>query len=263
MCRFLVYWGKKAVNLSDWILTADNCLLQQSIKDISQRPNPDGWGFAYRNGSTIKLIKQPRPAFEDARYQKTAEKIVTDLLFAHVRRKSQGDISLENTHPFVHHEWIFMHNGNIPNLPHYKKQLGTKLAKHLAADSKGTTDSEFFFQYFMYLFKRSQKCDIHCSLNIIYSVIHEVIALTEPQHLDQLALNFVLTNGEFIIGFRRNRTLFYTCLPEALVISSEKIKSQLAWNEVPENHFIIASRPDEVRLAAFDIELRKQNINSN
>ena len=150
MCRVIVYWGNKAANLSDWILTADNCLLQQSIKDISQRPNPDGWGFAYRDNSIIKLVKRPKPAFEDKDYQSVARQIVSDLLFAHVRRQSQGDISFENTHPFVRDKWIFMHNGNIPNLPHYKKQLGTKLSRHLAGDIKGTTYSEFFFQNLMY-----------------------------------------------------------------------------------------------------------------
>jgi len=260
MCRFIVYWGKKAANLSDWILTADNCLLQQSIKDISQRSNPDGWGFAYRDNSTIRLVKEPRPAFEDKDYQSAARQIVSDLLFAHVRRQSQGDISYENTHPFVQDNWMFMHNGNIPNLLHYKKQLGTKLSQHLAGDIQGTTDSEFFFQYFMYWLRKSNDCDIYCILNLVYSVIHGVIELTEPQNRNQLALNFVLSNGEFVIGFRRNRSLFYTRLEDALVISSEKINRQLDWNEVPENHFIMALQPTEIRLAAYDIELKKQLI---
>lgn len=263
MCRFVVYWGKKSVNLSDWILSADNCLLQQSRQDMSQRPNPDGWGFAYRNGSDIKLIKRPKPAFEDKEYQAAARKIVSDLLFAHVRRQSQGDICSENTHPFVRDNWMFMHNGNIPNLPHYKKQLGTKLAQHLAGDIKGTTDSEFFFQYFMYWLKKSRDCDIYCILNLVYSVIHGVIELTEPQNRNQLALNFVLSNGEFIIGFRRNRSLFYSRLDDALVIASEKINHRLEWNEVPENHFIVALRPADIRLAAYDIELKKQLISNS
>ena len=89
MCRFLVYWGDKTVSVTDWILQADNCLLNQSISDISNRPNADGWGFAYRVGEKFIMEKSPQSAFKDITYKNKAAQISTDLLFAHVRRKSQ------------------------------------------------------------------------------------------------------------------------------------------------------------------------------
>ncbi len=59
------------------------------------------------------------------------------------------------------------------------------------------------------------------------------------------------------------RSLFYSRLDDALVIASEKINHRLEWNEVPENHFIVALQPADIRLAAYDIELKKQLISNS
>lgn len=258
MCRFLTYWGEKSKNIAEWIISDNNCLLNQSKSDNSKRPNPDGWGFAYRNGNELALIKDTNPAYEDSKYKKIAKNINSDLLFAHVRRRSQGDISLENTHPFIHHEWIFMHNGNIPNFNSYKDKLATMLPKTSFVKTHGSTDSEFLFKYFLFWYKKYTICNAVSALNLIYSIIHEVTSLTAPEEHNLLALNFMLTNGKFVLGFRRNRSLHYTILDNGILISSEKIDNQHQWNEVPENHFILVPNPKEVKIIAFDVQLKKQ-----
>jgi glutamine amidotransferase len=260
MCRFLALWSEKAEPVSHWIISANNCLLNQSIKDISNRPNPDGWGFAYHNNQKFVVKKNAQSAFKEANYRDIASSIKTDLLFAHVRRKSQGPISVENTHPFTYHNWIFMHNGNIPSFEHYKRDLGVKLPKQDAIATLGTTDSEFLFRYFIYWFEKTKSCDVYCVLNLISSIIFELIELIDRKTLDQMALNFMLSNGEFIIGFRKNRTLFYRQGKHNLLISSEKLDTDSCWSEVPENHFIIAKNPQQIQLVAYDIELDKQSF---
>ncbi|MBN2366829.1 MAG: class II glutamine amidotransferase [Calditrichaeota bacterium] len=260
MCRFIVYWGNKPTRLSDWILKSSNCLLEQSRHDRSHRPNPDGWGFTFREGEKLVLKKNSRPAFEDEEFRTAAKGIVTDLLFAHVRRKSQGTISLENTHPFVHEQWLFMHNGNIPNFEFYKNQLSSRLPRNSIINTEGTTDSEYLFKYFIYWFRQKINCDIYCILNIIYSIIHELIDLTDEDTRADLALNFMLSNGKFVLGFRRNRTLYYQCSENSVIIASEIIGPVENWNEVPENHFIVATAPDHVQLAAYNIELKQESF---
>ena len=253
MCRFLVYWGNKTVSVSDWILKTDNCLLNQSISDISNRPNSDGWGFAYRADQKFILEKSPQPAFQDSKYKNKAAQISTDLLFAHVRRKSQGAISLQNTHPFIYKEWVFMHNGNIPNFEFYKEKLRLKFLQTTDIDPLGTTDSEFLFRYFIHWFEKSDLCDVHCVLKLISSIIFELIEITRDNLDGELALNFMLTNGEFLIGFRRNRSLYYSILEDGLLITSEEIDKDLSWIEVPENHFIVATSPSQVQMYAPEV----------
>jgi predicted glutamine amidotransferase len=257
MCRFLVYWGIKSHNLSGLILTEENSLFRQSQNDCTNRPNPDGWGFAYRIGKYIKLIKSPAPAFEDQKYFPTAKEIHSDLLFAHVRRKSQGVVSYENTHPFVQNRWMFMHNGNVPGFNQSKTEILRKLPKDCEIQTLGSTDSEFLFNYFLYRMQKNRKSTLQDALNIISTIIHQVIELTSQVERHQLALNFMLTNGHFMIGFRRNRTLFYRVSENETIISSEKLDSMNHWNEVPENHFIIGSKPGQVELVSKNISLTK------
>lgn len=257
MCRFMVYWGNSPIHLSKWIISEKNSLLKQSQSDCSNRPNPDGWGFAFRNGESIKVIKNSNPAYEDENYIPIAKEIYSDLLFAHVRRKSQGTVSLENTHPFVHDNWIFMHNGNIPDFDKCKKKIMRRLPKECQIQTKGSTDSEFLFNYFLCRLKRIKSSNWQWALNIIYSIISQLVELTNPEDQRLLALNFILTNGKYIIGFRRNRTLHYATTQDGVVISSEQLDFDQAWNEIPENHFIISTRPDDIKIVAKDIVLEK------
>jgi len=257
MCRFLVYWGKRPQNLSRWILDEENSLFKQSQNDCTNRPNPHGWGFAYQNGKEIKLIKNAKPAFEDQEYFPIAKEIHSNLLFAHVRRKSQGVVSYENTHPFVQDRWMFMHNGNVPDFNQSKTEILNNLPKDCKIQTLGSTDSEFLFNYFLCRMKRDQMSSLEDALNIIYTIICQLVEMTPMDEQNQLALNFMLTNGDFLIGFRRNRTLYYRITENDTIISSEKLDSMNHWNEVPENHFIIASKPGQVELASKDISLTK------
>jgi len=257
MCRFFVYWGNTPQNLSRWILTEENSLFKQSQSDCTNRPNPHGWGFAYQNGKEIKLIKNAKPAYEDQTYLPIAKEIHSKLLFAHVRRKSQGVVSYENTHPFVQDQWMFMHNGNVPDFDHSKQDILKKLPKDCKIQTLGSTDSEFLFNYFLCRMQKDQKSTLEDALNIIYTIICQLIEMAAPDHNNQLALNFMLTNGDFLIGFRRNRTLFYRITENETIISSEKLDSLNNWYEVPENHFVIARRPGLVELASKDISLLK------
>ena len=47
--------------------------------------------------------------------------IRSDNVIAHIRKATQGQVSLENTHPFVRElwgrYWVFAHNGNLKDFP--------------------------------------------------------------------------------------------------------------------------------------------------
>lgn len=260
MCRFVVFWGQKPVRLAHWLIEAENSLLSQSKSDCSNRPNPDGWGLAFRKGEKIVVEKNIVPAFEDNQFVEESRKLKTDLLFAHIRRRSQGPVLIENTHPFVHKNWMFMHNGNIPHLPRLKVQMSKSLPEKDAIQTHGTTDSEFLFRYFHYWFQRGNQCDVYCALNIINDIIRRIIEYTPPQDQKMLALNFMVTNGEYLLGFRRNRSLYYAHLENGVMVSSERLDQQCQWNEIPDNHYVVGAKPGQIKLVAYDIELKKPDI---
>ena len=81
-------------------------------------PHKDGWGIAYFEGRGARLIREPRPATSSAwvRFIKT-HPLRSTRVISHIRRATQGKISLENTQPFARELGgrlhVFAHNGDV------------------------------------------------------------------------------------------------------------------------------------------------------
>ena len=92
-------------------------------------PHADGWGLALYDGKYARSFLEATPACESpmAAYIRD-NPIKTLLAVAHVRKKTRGRASLENTHPFKRtlwgRHWVFAHNGTLPLVRHYNSLLG-------------------------------------------------------------------------------------------------------------------------------------------
>jgi glutamine amidotransferase len=101
----------------------------------------DGWGLALYQGLFARLLLEPAPACDSslARFVRD-HPIPTLLAVAHVRKRTVGVASLENTHPFKRvlwgRDWIFAHNGTLPSVK-------SKPLREFAP--VGDTDSEYAF----------------------------------------------------------------------------------------------------------------------
>jgi predicted glutamine amidotransferase len=62
-----------------------------------------------------------------------------------IREKSYGDRSLENTHPFLHDNHVFMHNGGIVDFEKHAKFIKSYIARKFHPMILGETDSEVLF----------------------------------------------------------------------------------------------------------------------
>ncbi|MFM9110495.1 MAG: class II glutamine amidotransferase [Prochlorococcaceae cyanobacterium] len=102
----------------------------------------DGWGLAsFRTaGSGLTLVREQRPAAFSALAERLARESPQALVsIAHIRKATQGAVTLDNCHPFVRRwrgqTWVFAHNGNLEGpIP-----LGQ------AYRPRGSTDSERAF----------------------------------------------------------------------------------------------------------------------
>ncbi len=107
-------------------------------------PHRDGWGAAFFDGFDLALFREARPAVGSPLVQFLEDNGPTSsLVISHIRRATQGAISLANTQPFVR-EWAgrehaFAHNGNLVAI--------TKDAQFGLSDFQcvGETDSEHAF----------------------------------------------------------------------------------------------------------------------
>jgi glutamine amidotransferase len=104
-------------------------------------PHADGWGLALYEGNFARSFLEPTPACTSAMAEFIrGNPIKTLLAVAHVRRKTRGQASLVNTHPFKRalwgRHWVFAHNGTLPRV----KQRRLRFEHPL-----GDTDSEHAF----------------------------------------------------------------------------------------------------------------------
>ncbi len=110
----------------------------------------DGWGIAFFEGAGVRH-------FVD--YQAAIASPIADLIrrcpiksknvIAHIRKATQGQVALENCHPFVRElwgrYWVFAHNGDLKN-------FAPKLDG--AFRPVGNTDSEWAFCYLLQQLRR-------------------------------------------------------------------------------------------------------------
>ena len=108
-------------------------------------PHADGWGLAFYERHAARVFLEPSPAAKSPlACFLSLNPIKTLLAIGHVRRRTRGPTSLENTHPFVRElwgrHWVFAHNGT---LRHVRRR---KLSRFQPI---GTTDSEYACCYIL------------------------------------------------------------------------------------------------------------------
>ncbi len=151
----------------------------------------DGWGIAFFEGGRdgkhqgLRHFVDHLPASESPvaelvrRYPVKSENVI-----AHIRKATQGEVSLANCHPFVRelwgHYWVFAHNGDL-------KDFHPRL--HGSFHPVGTTDSERAFCYILQELAKS-----HAGLPSIAELtltLRELAAAIAPHG----TFNFLLSNG--------------------------------------------------------------------
>jgi len=264
MCRLYAFLANEPTKVECSLVYAQNALLQQSRADQTGRAHADGWGIVCYDEDDRwgipSTVKHHQAAFEEPHFSRSAEKIYSKSVVAHVRLGTVGNVSTLNAHPFTYDEWTFAHNGTIPAFDSVRQSMSRDMSEHHRNCRLGTTDSELFF---LWLLSKLEANDLN-SQNIAEqedkarSVLIEAIAsLAEDCHArdpdEPAKLNFVLTNGKLLFACRWNNSLHqlvrqgvYDCevcgIPHihhspsvdhrAVVIASEPISGE-AWHEIP------------------------------
>ena len=146
----------------------------------------DGFGIAFFEGSGLRHFVDHHSARNSAlaelvkRYPIKSENVI-----AHIRKATQGQVSLENTHPFQRElwgrYWVFAHNGNLVD---FHPRL------HAAFKPVGQTDSERAFCWLM-----QELAKAHASVPSIEELSHTLAELT-PQLSRHGTFNMLLSNGQ-------------------------------------------------------------------
>jgi len=105
----------------------------------------DGWGIAFFEGEGVRHFVDHQPAVSSPIAELIKNyPIKSTNVIAHIRKATQGQVVLENCHPFVRElwgrYWVFAHNGDLKD---FRPQLDGSF------HPVGNTDSEYAFCFML------------------------------------------------------------------------------------------------------------------
>ena len=155
----------------------------------------DGWGIAFFEGKGVRHFLDHLPSSTSPLAELVRNyPIKSQNVIAHIRKATQGSVSLENTHPFMRelwgYYWIFAHNGDLPGLGSAPEEARSQQFRAV-----GQTDSERAFCTILEKL-RSRFGEDYPGPDRLFEAMTEL-----SLELGSLgAFNFLLSNGEMLIA---------------------------------------------------------------
>ena len=153
----------------------------------------DGWGIAFFEGRGVRLFLDPKPSCESPVAELVRRYPIRSInAIAHIRKATQGTVSLENTHPFMRElwgrYWIFAHNGNLDG---YAPALDGSFLP------VGQTDSELVFCHLLQTLRRRFPMGAP-DCYALRQALEDFAAQVRPYGI----FNFLLSNGDGMFAHR-------------------------------------------------------------
>ena len=147
MCRWLAYSGSP-IPMNALLTRPDHSLIDQSrhARQNVETTNGDGFGVGwYAEEQTPGVYRDTHPAWNNANFEHLANHIHSGLFLSHVRAATGTPIQNTNCHPFTFENWLFQHNGSVPEFGKLRRQLMFDVAPELFSSIEGSSDSETLF----------------------------------------------------------------------------------------------------------------------
>ncbi|KTD66281.1 class II glutamine amidotransferase [Legionella spiritensis] len=280
MCRLVAYLGDKVL-LEEVLVKPANSIIMQSLhaRETDVPTNGDGFGlgwYAHHISKEPALFKSISPAWNDQNLLHLTAKVESTCFFAHVRAASEGGVTHYNCHPFIHREWMLIHNGGIADFMPVKRHLRHLLDDDIYNWIKGETDSEHFFALFLQLAKEKDLSQLSVAADVFQATIEKVNALVAQFGTqDDSYFNICITDGRRLLATRycsgkktSPDSLHYfsghcfTPNPlrndikenhseshHAVLIASEKLtRLDAQWEDVPVNHMLLVDDDRRIQL---------------
>jgi glutamine amidotransferase len=205
----------------------------RSLAELSP-DHPHGWGLAVSDGRHAwDVYRATGCAKDDARFHALADQARGRVLVAHIRNRTVGLSSLENTHPFRSGRWVFAHNGTLPDTGPLERRTSAARRREI----RGQTDSERLFAFVLTALDRAGATEgvARAAPGAADAAVHQA---TKALRTQSGAANFLCSDGEVLYAFRFGRTLHVLQRGggrrlAAVVVASERPTDE-PWDEVAE-----------------------------
>jgi len=202
----------------------------------------DGWGIATldHSSSQAHLSRAPELAETSSEFAKALASTESDGALLHLRWATSGiPVSENNTHPFTHEGFTFIHNGAI----YPPSALESLIAPKYKGAIIGQTDSERYFYFLL------TEID---GLGLVEGVTSAVRKIRE--HYDFSSINAMLMTDQFFITICEHDParkpdwavagyydLFYKSEQGQVVVASSGW-DQAGWANLPNHHMLVVDR---------------------
>lgn len=196
MCQLL---GMNCNTPTDIVFSFEGFRLRGGLTDR----HADGFGIGFFENKGVRMFHDDKPSANSpvADLVKTYQIKSTNVI-AHIRKATQGNVGLANTHPFIREMWgeywLFAHNGHLESFQPAEGKYYRPV---------GNTDSErafcFILEQLRQRFERKPPAD---------TLFAEIAGLTAQIRRYGL-FNFMLSNGDIL--FVHASTLLYYIVRQA------------------------------------------------
>jgi glutamine amidotransferase len=197
----------------------------RSLRVLSQE-HADGWGLALRSNETWTVKRSTTCAARCASYAGLDQEAV--LAIAHIRKKTVGELSLANTHPFQRGRFVFAHNGTVETTA-----LAAQTAPEHTATLEGSTDSEKLFMFVLTHIDRAG--EVTAGVTSAARALHALGSIGSA--------SFLISCGQKLYAHRLGRALFTTQRRGVTLIASEPLTDNDRWTEISERQLVVLERP--------------------
>ena len=209
MCRLFGFRSVIPSQMHRSLIAADNALARQSDR------HPDGWGVAYYVDGAPHVTKSPAHALNDALFHRVSGVVSSQTVLAHVRKATQGALTVLNCHPFQYGRWVFAHNGDVPDFVDQHREL---LLQHIDPALRryvlGDTDSEMIFYLLLSHLRTSgplaEPRSVAAVMAAVATTVQQIDALIPQPEAKVNLLTFIITDGTTLVAHHGGKELYYS-----------------------------------------------------
>ena len=247
---------------------------------IAARREPEdqwGWGAGFIQSGEILLKRRPLDESDSLDFADMIDDVRSDIIIAHIRRATVGELRTDNTHPFRYRHWMYASKGTVSAWIDVRTKLYESLPQFLKRSLRGETDSELLFHLFLSFLHDGGTLDHHTvsaadAFGALKSSLGLLDRIAKESGVGATKLNILMATPEYLLASHRGAPMAYRILlgredlePLFAQKGSEKLRMpdlepcRLAvvasdfqddripqgWTEVPAGAMIAFSRTDE------------------
>lgn len=261
MSRLLGYMGPPIL-LSSAIIEHPHSLIEQSYAPremVTGTINADGFGCGWytEEGEFPGTYHRSTPIWSDPDLPRFGRVVRSGCIFAAVRNATPGfAVDLQNVPPFVHQNFLFMHNGAVEGFSRrFRRSLLEHIPEEIQATTLGSADSEVLFALALtHLLKSGLRPGLgveHLRAALDYT-LRTVIELAHKEKA-RASINMGLTDGHSMAFIRLARgieanTLYVRKKGKAVWVASEPLDTSESWNKVSKDNWVMVDGSGKIAL---------------